>query len=159
MTRHRKHLVLAFSTSAVVALAALALAEPPTPRRHATLVGIKAYNHDALPDPEYTERDVEELQKLLEPTGYHVTLLTTAPGEVSWDDGYAFTAPVGQFAANAFGLFDMHGGGFTYPARRCYCASRGRDGPPTAPTPWAFASCSYGRLSATSPLVHGRASR
>jgi formylglycine-generating enzyme required for sulfatase activity len=27
---------------------------------------------------------------------------------MSWDDGYAFAAPVGQFKPNKFGLYDMH---------------------------------------------------
>jgi sulfatase modifying factor 1 len=32
-----------------------------------------------------------------------------APRAAAWDDGYPFTAPVGCFQANAFGLYDMHG--------------------------------------------------
>jgi sulfatase modifying factor 1 len=32
-----------------------------------------------------------------------------AQGVPDWDDGYSFTAPVGLFHPNAFGLFDMHG--------------------------------------------------
>jgi formylglycine-generating enzyme required for sulfatase activity len=32
-----------------------------------------------------------------------------AGGTAAWRDGFAFTAPVGSFKANRFGLFDMHG--------------------------------------------------
>lgn len=33
----------------------------------------------------------------------------TAESAADWDDGFAFTAPVGSHAPNAFGLHDMHG--------------------------------------------------
>lgn len=36
--------------------------------------------------------------------------LKSAPAEPeNWSDGFAFTAPVGQFLPNPFGLFDVHG--------------------------------------------------
>jgi formylglycine-generating enzyme required for sulfatase activity len=34
---------------------------------------------------------------------------STATSAQAWDDGYPFTSPVGQFRANGFGLYDMHG--------------------------------------------------
>jgi formylglycine-generating enzyme required for sulfatase activity len=54
----------------------LSQTEPRPGRKIAVLVGVKAYNHSDLPDLEYTERDVEDLAKLLEPAGYKVSLLT-----------------------------------------------------------------------------------
>jgi len=36
-------------------------------------------------------------------------LTVAGAGFCSWDDGFAFTSPVGSFKANAFGLYDMNG--------------------------------------------------
>jgi sulfatase modifying factor 1 len=37
------------------------------------------------------------------------TKVTRAKWAAAWQDGHAFLAPVGSFAPNAFGLYDMHG--------------------------------------------------
>jgi formylglycine-generating enzyme required for sulfatase activity len=36
-------------------------------------------------------------------------VMPTASGTISWSDGFAFTAPVGSFAPNPLGLYDVHG--------------------------------------------------
>jgi formylglycine-generating enzyme required for sulfatase activity len=69
--------------------AALALplaggADKPKGKKYALLVGVKAYEHDKLPDLKYAENDVEELARVLQgkQAGFQgVTVLTTARGE------------------------------------------------------------------------------
>ena len=42
----------------------------------------------------------------------------TEKGTIQASDGYAFTAPVGKFKPNAFGLYDMHGNAWQWCADR-----------------------------------------
>jgi hypothetical protein len=78
-------------SGAVVLLVHLpAATQPRAGSKHAVLVGVRTYAHDSLPDLKHTERDVEELAKVLESSGYQVTLLTSTRGKK--DAGAAPTA-------------------------------------------------------------------
>lgn len=57
----------------------------------------------------YTGDDTKELQTAANLAD--LSFLAKFPGAatVPWDDGFPYTAPVGRFQPNAFGLYDMHG--------------------------------------------------
>ena len=59
----------------------------------------------------------------------------------SWDDGYAYTSPVGTFKKNAFGLCDMHGNAWQWCADwfdRDYYSVSGNDRDPQGPNEGQF---------------------
>ena len=85
--------------------------------------------------------------------------IRNSPGSwtfLSCTDGYVFTAPVGRFAANAFGLHDVLGNVKEW-TQDCFHQGKGYDGAPTDGSPWtSLAPCSQRVVRGGSWLSYGR---
>jgi formylglycine-generating enzyme required for sulfatase activity len=87
--------------------------------------------------------------------GADQTAKSTVPGASNWtiapcDDGYAYTSPVGSFAANAFGLYDMQGNARQW-TEDCYHDNYA--GAPSDGSAWTTGDCSRRVLRGGSWLV------
>jgi formylglycine-generating enzyme required for sulfatase activity len=76
--------------------------------------------------------------------GADQTAKSTVPGASNWtiapcNDGYAYTSPVGSFAANAFGLYDMQGNARQW-TEDCYHDNYA--GAPSDGSAWTTGDCS-----------------
>jgi formylglycine-generating enzyme required for sulfatase activity len=76
--------------------------------------------------------------------GADQTAKSTVPGARNWtiascNDGYAYTSPVGSFAANAFGLYDMQGNARQW-TEDCY--HNNYAGAPSDGSAWTTGDCS-----------------
>mgnify|MGYP003526582997 FL=1 len=58
-------------------------------------------------------------------------------------DGYNFTAPAGSFAANAFGVYDMHGNVYEWTAD---CYNENYEGAPSDGSAWQTGKCQFKRI-------------
>jgi formylglycine-generating enzyme required for sulfatase activity len=92
--------------------------------------------------------------------GLDQTAKTTIRGSGSWtflacSDGHAFTAPVGKFPANAFGLHDMLGNAKEW-TQDCFLQGKGYEGAPTDGAAWTSGDCATRVVRGGSWLGYGR---
>jgi formylglycine-generating enzyme required for sulfatase activity len=74
---------------------------------------------------------------------------------VACGDGYPYTAPVGRFAANGFGLYDVHGNLREW-TMDCYIDGQGYRGAPTDGSAWTRGDCRSRALRGGSWLSYSR---